>query len=99
MTCEPFGKIILIGHGKKDTCIKHDVFVKILRKQLTVEGSWNSDFSTDANDWEESIQAIAKGIMDPQVLITHKIPLSRAEEAFRISVDKNELSNKVMVVM
>ena len=99
MTCEPFGKIILIGHGKKDICIKHDVFAKILRKQLTLEGSWNSDFSTEANDWEESIQAIAKGIMDPQVLITHKIPLSRAEEAFRISVDKNELSNKVMVVM
>lgn len=99
MTCEPFGKIILIGHGKKDTYIKHDVFVKILRKQLTLAGSWNSDFSTETNDWEESVQAIAEGKINPEVLITHKIPLENAEEAFKISVDRNDFSNKVMVVM
>ena len=99
MTCEPFGKIILIGHSKKDICIKHNVFVKILRKQLTLIGSWNSDFSTVANDWKDSVQAIAEGIIAPQVLITHKIPLENAEEAFKISVDRNEFSNQVMVVM
>ena len=99
MTCEAFGKIILIGHGKKDACIRHDVFAKILRKQLTLIGSWNSDFSTAANDWEESIQAIAVGLMNPEVLITHKIPLAKADEAFNISVNGNEFSNKVMVVM
>ena len=99
MTCEAFGKIILIGHGKKDTCIRHDVFAKILRKQLTLIGSWNSDFSTAAKDWEESIQAIAVGLMNPEVLITHKIPLAKADEAFNISVNGNEFSNKVMVVM
>lgn len=98
-TCEAFGQIILIGHGKKDTCIKHDVFVRLLRKQLTIKGSWNSDFSTVANDWEESVQAISKGIIAPEVLITHKIPLEKAEKAFKISVDRNEFSNKVMVVM
>ena len=99
ITCEAFGKIILIGHGKKDTCIKHDVFAKILRKQLTLMGSWNSDFSTVANDWEESVRAIEKGIIDPEVLITHKLPLDKAGKAFKISVDRNEFSNKVMVVM
>lgn len=99
INCEAFGKIILIGHGKKDTCIKHDVFAKILRKQLTLMGSWNSDFSNVANDWAESVQAIAKGIIDPETLITHKIPLNKADEAFKISIDRNEFSNKVMVVM
>jgi L-iditol 2-dehydrogenase len=62
-------------------------------------GIWNSDFSTVANDWTESVQAIEKGIIDPEALITHKIPLEKAEEAFKICVDKNEFSNKVMVVM
>ena len=99
IACEAFGKIILIGHGKKDTCIRHDVFAKILRKQLILIGSWNSDFSTTANDWEESIQAIAAEVMNPEVLITHKIPLAKADEAFKICVDRNEFSNKVMVVM
>ena len=99
VSCEAFGKIILIGHSKKDTCIRHDVFAKILRKQLTLIGSWNSDFSTVANDWEESVRAIESGMIDPEALITHKIPLDKAEEAFKISVDRNEFSNKVMVVM
>jgi L-iditol 2-dehydrogenase len=99
LNCEPFGKIILIGHGKKDICIKHEVFIKILRKQLTLIGSWNSDFSTEANDWEESVQAIANGVMNPEVLITHKIPLDKADEAFKASADRNVFSNKVMVVM
>ena len=99
VSCAAFGKIILIGHSKKDTCIRHDVFAKILRKQLTLTGSWNSDFSTVANDWEESVRAIESGMIDPEALITHKIPLDKAEEAFKISVDRNEFSNKVMVVM
>ena len=99
VSCEAFGKIILIGHSKKDTCIRHDIFAKILRKQLTLTGSWNSDFSTVANDWEESVRAIESGMIDPEALITHKIPLDKAGEAFKISVDRNEFSNKVMVVM
>ena len=99
MNCEPFGTIILVGHGKKDTSIKHDAFVKILRKQLTLTGSWNSDFSTTANDWEESVKAISEGLIAPEVLITHRIPLERADEAFKASIDRNEISNKVMVVM
>ena len=97
--CEAFGKIILVGYSKKDIRINHDVFVKILRKQLSIIGSWNSDFSDVANDWEESIQAISTGIISPQNLITHQIPLEKAEKAFKITVDENEFSNKVMVVM
>jgi threonine dehydrogenase-like Zn-dependent dehydrogenase len=37
--------------------------------------------------------------MNPEVLITHKIPLDKADEAFKASADRNVFSNKVMVVM
>ena len=99
LNCAPFGKIILVGHGKADTVINHDAFVAILRKQLSVYGSWNSDFSDTANDWQESVVAISEGRINPELLITHKVPLSEADKAFYIPLDKNELSNKVMVVM
>lgn len=97
--CEAMGKIILVGHGTKDVCIKHNSFIQILRKQLTVFGSWNSDHFDLQDDWYESIKAIEKGIINPEKLITHKIPLQKAKEAFETCIDKNVFSNKVMVVM
>lgn len=99
MSCEATGKIVLVGHGKNDVCIKHNNFVKILRKQLTVLGSWNSDRSDLQDDWKESIKAIEEGKVHPEGLITHRIPLHKADEAFNLCADKNIFSNKVMVVM
>lgn len=97
--CEAFGRIILVGHGKNDVTIDHTCFVQILRKQLTLTGSWNSDFSDAVNDWKESIQAISDGKIQPDVLITHRIPLSEGDKAFQIAGNREEFSNKIMVVM
>lgn len=97
--CEALGKIVLVGHGKKDVTVDHARFVQILRKQLTLFGSWNSDFTDTENDWRESVQAIASGVIDPTPLITHRIPLARADEAFAIIGERREPYNKMMVVM
>ena len=97
--CEALGRILLIGHGKSDVVINHDVYVQILRKQLTLCGSWNSDFSDMSNDWRESILAISAGKINPEALITHKIGLSEADKAFQVSINRDEFSNKIMVVM
>ena len=97
--CEAFGRIVLVGHGKNDVSIAHDRFVQILRKQLTLTGSWNSDFSDDVNDWRESVQAISDGKIQPEVLITHKIPLNEGDRAYKTAGNREEFSNKIMVVM
>ncbi len=97
--CEPYGTIVLVGHGKKDITIAHDLFVQILRKQLSLFGSWNSDFTDKENDWKESIQAIEEGLLSPEQLITHKVPLEQADKAFAVIRDAKEFYNKIMVVM
>ena len=96
--CDALGRIVLVGHGKKDVTIGHEIFVKILRKQLTLLGSWNSDFKDAENDWWESIKAISEGKISPEKLITHKIPLESGYEAFRIIGERKEFYNKIMVV-
>ena len=98
MNCKAFGQIVLVGHGPKDVTITHTNFVQILRKQLTVKGSWNSDFTDTINDWKESVQAIADGRICPEKLITHRIPLEKADEAFQIIGDRKEFYNKITVV-
>lgn len=97
--CEPFGKMVLVGHGKKDVTLNHSLFVKILRKQLTLVGSWNSDRNDTNDDWADSVLAISEGKISPEALITHKIPLCNAPDAFQIIGDGKEFYNKIMVVM
>lgn len=94
-----FTKIVIVGNSAGDVTIAKANYSKILRKQLTLAGSWNSDFRHDRNDWKDSIQAISEGIIDPTRLITHRFPLSRGEEAFRLIGERKELYNKITVVM
>ena len=66
---------------------------------INSDGSWNSDFTDTVNDWKESIQAISDGLICPEKLITHKISLEKADEAFKIIGDRKEFYNKITVVM
>ena len=97
--CKPFGEIVLVGHGKKDVIIPHENFALILRKQLKLYGTWNSDFKSDVNDWKDSISAISNGMISPEKLITHQIPLKDADRAFEIIEKNTEFYNKITVVM
>ena len=65
---KPLGEIVLVGHSKKDTVIPHEKFALILRKQLKLIGSWNSDFTSTVNDWKDSISAIKKVLFSPKNL-------------------------------
>ena len=99
VNCKAFGNIVLVGHSAKDVTLEHTNFVQILRKQLTVSGSWNSDFTDTVNDWKESVQAISDKLIDPEALITHKIALKNADDAFKLIGDRSEFYNKITVVM
>ena len=94
-----FGKIVIVGNSAGDVTLEKANYAKLLRKQLTLMGSWNSDFRRDSNDWKDVIQAISEGVIDPTVLITHRFPLSRGDEAFRLIGERREFYNKITVVM
>lgn len=96
--CAPFGKIVLVGHGKADVTLGHDKFVKILRKQLTLFGSWNSDFTDTVNDWTESVAAIAEGKISPEALVTHRFTIEGSTEAFEMIKEGKEFYNKILLV-
>lgn len=95
--CEAQGRIVLVGHGQQDITVGHEAFVQILRRQLTLAGSWNTDRNSVVDDWRESVAAIAEGKIDPTALITHNIPLSDAARAFAIIGDRQEPYNKIIL--
>lgn len=74
--CKPHGKIVLMGNPAGDTLIKQKFHSLILRKELNICGIWNSYYKgIDIDEWEYSVEAIAKGKMQVVDLITHKVSL------------------------
>lgn len=92
-----FGRVVIVGNAGADMTIKKENYAHILRKQLNIFGSWNSDFSSKINDWKESLQAIAEGKIQPEKLITHTFEFSDGDKAFEV-IKNREFYNKIMVV-
>lgn len=95
----PYGTIVLLGNAHKDMTFSLKTYSQILRKQLTLKGSWNSDFKDDANDWKECIDLISRGEINPERLITHVFDLKDADKAFDMIKERKETVCKVMVQM
>lgn len=92
----PFGHVVLLGNPAGAMNLQQDDYWQILRKQLTCVGVWNSSHNPVRDDWRVAVEAMARGDLDPEPLITHRFQLDQANEAFRVAVDHDELSIKIM---
>ncbi len=99
LNVKSFGRIVLIGNSSKDVNIDTNVYSKILRKQLSIYGRWNSDYASYSNDWIDTIDAINRNIIDPSLLITHKYSISDAYKMIDMLKEHKEMFIKVMVKM
>ncbi len=95
---KPMGNVVLMGNPSGDINMTQKVYWEILRKQLTVKGTWNSSYTRNKNDWEVALKAMARGRLDVAKFITHRFPFEKCAEAFDAVRDKNEFSNRVMFV-
>ncbi|MBQ4563286.1 MAG: galactitol-1-phosphate 5-dehydrogenase [Lachnospiraceae bacterium] len=96
---KPYGTVVLMGNPAREVVLSQNTYWHIMRKELTVLGTWNSSYSEKQNDWEESIKALAEGRLNVKPLITHKIPLSQCNEAFEVLKNRTEFCNKVILNM
>ena len=93
----PYGRMVLMGNPGGDVALSQKTYWHILRKELSVCGTWNSSYSGRDNDWKASLAAMAEGKINVKPLITHKYPLSKCNEAFEMMKDKIEFYNKVIL--
>lgn len=98
-TVAPAGEICLVGNPYSDIKLDKNVYWKILRNQLTIVGTWNSSFTQDTkDDWNYVLGKLAKGLISPAELISHRFSLQELETGFHIMRDKTEDYVKVMCV-
>ncbi len=93
----PHGKVVFMGNPSESVTMSQNTYWYILRKELHVEGTWNSSFNDKENDWKESLAAMAEGKLNVKPLITHTYPLSKCNEAFEMMKGRKEFYNKVIL--
>ncbi len=92
-----FGSLTLLGTPAGDIALPQDIYGLILRKELRIQGSWNSSYNNQVNDWKESLRAMADGTLKVGELITHEYRLSECGEALRMMCEKQEMYAKVLL--
>lgn len=94
----PRGNILLLGNPKTGLSLEKNVYWKILRKQLNVQGTWNSSFTKERDDdWNRAVSALGEGAVKAEELITHRLPWERLQEGLELMRSKREYYCKVMI--
>lgn len=93
------GKIILVGNPYEDLSIEKNAYWSVLRKQITIKGSWNSSYNSRVNDWKQALKIFESGELNLRGLITHTFSMEESEKAFETVRDPKEFTLKVMFTM
>ncbi len=95
----PSGHLQLVGNPASDMTFSRDEYWKILRRQLTITGTWNSSFGNiGISDWHEVLKKLSWRIINPDRFITHGFSLVNLYKGFEIMRDKTEDYIKVMCI-
>ena len=95
---KPMGQVVLMGNPLGDMPLSQKDYWEILRKQLSVHGTWNSSYTQAVNDWQVALEAMAEGRLDVSQFITHRFDFSDCNKAFDMVNERKEFFNKVMFI-
>jgi len=93
------GRVVFLGNMREDVTLPERIISSILRKELILYGSWNSNFtSLPKNEWETSLRFMQIGKLKVEPLITHRFKLEKVREVFEMMYKKSEFFNKVLLI-
>jgi len=87
-------KIIILGNPTHSLKLDRDVYSMVLRKELTIKGSWSSCV-TPKNEWAEVLDLFSKGKLDPTKIVTHTFELDQVKSVMEDMYLKNFDYSKV----
>lgn len=93
------GRVVLLGNPAADVTLPASLISQVMRRELDLFGTWNSDFSVygDDDDWRTVLAAMSSGTLNLKPLITHRVPLSRGIAALEMMRDQKEFFAKVLI--
>ena len=93
------GSVVLLGNPAADVTLPAALISQVMRREVSIFGTWNSDYSAAGNDddWRTVLQAMASGVLTLMPLITHKVPLADSSDMLHKMRDKSEFYAKVLI--
>ncbi len=94
------GRLQLVGNPASDMNLDKNTYWKILRRQLTLTGTWNSSFTlSEYDDWHLVLKALKLGKIAPEKMISHRLSFDELGKGFEMMRDKTEKYTKVMCLI
>ena len=95
---KPEAHVVLMGNPSGDITIKQNVYWQILRRQLTLTGTWNSSYESGTkSDWTEAVEAIKNKEIDVTSLVSHTFSKEEMMRGLDIMRNHTEPYCKVMI--
>jgi L-iditol 2-dehydrogenase len=93
------GRVVLLGNATGEVRIPKNLISSVMRREIHILGSWNSDFSvfSEEDDWHKTLAAIATRLIEVTPLISHRVPLKDGREALAMMRNRTELYMKVLI--
>ncbi|MCL2254612.1 MAG: galactitol-1-phosphate 5-dehydrogenase [Lachnospiraceae bacterium] len=81
----PLGKVMLVGNPHTDMNLVRNSYWQILRKQMTLKGTWNSSFIHDEeDDWHLALKLLGEKKISVSDLISHEFSPADLIKGFEI---------------
>lgn len=93
----PGGRLVLMGNPNGPRTLTQDSYWCILRKQLTLTGTWNSSYGGPKSDWAETVRAMAAGELQAGALITYVLGQTELNKGLAVMRSKKEPFCKILM--
>ncbi len=93
------GRVVWLGNPAGAVNLPAELISQVMRREVTIFGTWNSTYSARGNDddWQTVLQAMASGQLELEPLITHRVPLPHAFEVLQMMRAQQEFYAKVLI--
>ncbi|MBC7256159.1 MAG: galactitol-1-phosphate 5-dehydrogenase [Chloroflexi bacterium] len=93
----PLGRVVILGNPSGDVILPQKTASQILRKQLVLVGTWNSQFTAlPVDEWRVTVEMIAGRRLDVRSLISHRLPLTEGVEALAMMHERRAFYSRVV---
>jgi len=79
-----------MGNPDGPRTLSQDLYWRVLRKQMTITGTWNSSYGGENSDWEEAVRAMADGKLKSNGMITRLLNGDELPTGLEIMRDVSE---------
>lgn len=95
----PAGTVVLMGNPSGNINLSQDLYWRILRKQLTLKGTWNSSYDgKDYSDWIDAVSALSDSSINVNGLMTHILMQEQLLDGLIMMRDQKEQYCKIMTL-